>query len=281
MRGIETLSPAAASAEAVQALSRDGAVVVERLAEPALLERIAADFRPLFDKQGRKTESDFNGYATLRIGSVLAYARSAAELIGHRLVMEVADAILLRHAVNYRIGSTTAIEIHPGETQQVLHRDDSIYPLRVPGVEWQISALWALDDFTLENGATHVVPGSHRSDDPDGQPAVADSVQAVMPAGSVLFYLGSTWHGGGANRANAPRTALVNTYALGWLRQEVNQYLDVPPDVVAGYPEHIRRLIGYQKHGDHLGHHRMWSNPAWIEDWQRSGLPLSTQDKDL
>jgi ectoine hydroxylase-related dioxygenase (phytanoyl-CoA dioxygenase family) len=112
--------------------------------------------------------------------------------------------------------------------------------------------MWALDDFTLENGATRVILGSHawkNMERPEDHPPV----QAVMPRGSALFYLGSVWHGGGANRSNAPRMGLINTYSLGWLRQEVNHYLYVPYETAMTYPPAIRRLMGYQKHGRGLG----------------------------
>ncbi len=259
------------------ALKRDGAAIVESLVDADTIDRVVSKLRPEFDRVGTTTQSDFNGYSTLRIDSVLAYSPTSADLIGNPLVLKVADAILLSNCINYRIGSNTGIEIHLGETQQVLHRDDSIYPLRVPGVEWQFSALWALDEFTIENGATHLVPLSHRQFDPEFVPAPEESVQASMPRGSLLLYFGSVWHGGGANHAQHPRMGLINTYVLGWLRQEVNQYLDIPQDVVARYPEHIRRLIGYQMHGDILGYHSEDTNPnpAWIADWQRSGLPRS------
>ncbi|MEQ9490966.1 MAG: phytanoyl-CoA dioxygenase family protein [Alphaproteobacteria bacterium] len=258
----------------IAALDRDGAVIVESLAGDRTIGRVVDELRPEFDRVGTAAQNDFNGYRTLRISSVLGYSPASADLIAHPLVLAIADSFLLPSCINYRIGSTTGIEIHPGEKQQVLHRDDSIYPLRVPGTEWQISALWALDDFTVENGATHVVPKSHKLFDPDFTPASAESVQAPMPKGSLLLYLGSVWHGGGANRSQGPRMALINTYALGWLRQEVNQYLDIPADVAARYPEHIRRLLGYQMHGDHLGFNRAANrSPAWVADWKRSGLP--------
>jgi ectoine hydroxylase-related dioxygenase (phytanoyl-CoA dioxygenase family) len=258
----------------VAALNRDGAVIIESIVGDATIDRIVDEFRPEFDRVGTAVQNDFNGYSTLRIASVLGCSPSSADLIAHPLVLAIADSILLPSCFSYRIGSNSGIEIHPGEARQVLHRDDTIYPLRMPGVEWQFSALWALDDFTIENGATHVVPNSHQLIDPSIVPASEDSVQAAMPRGSLLLYLGSAWHGGGANRSQHPRMGLVNTYALGWLRQEVNQYLDIPPDVAARYPEHIRRLIGYQMHGDDLGYHRSDKrNPAWVSDWQRSGLP--------
>jgi ectoine hydroxylase-related dioxygenase (phytanoyl-CoA dioxygenase family) len=114
-----------------------------------------------FDKEGRLTESDFNGYRTLRTSGTLARSCTSAELIGHARVLEVADAVLLPHCINYQLGSTTAIEILPGESEQFLHTDDAIYPLRVPGLQLQVSAMWPLVDFTLENGATRLVPRSH------------------------------------------------------------------------------------------------------------------------
>ena len=165
--------------------------------------------------------------------------------------MEVADEILLAHCINYRIGSLTAIEIWPGETDQSLHLDDGIYPVRMPGMQLQISAMWALEDFTEENGATRVALGSHLDSNISNTAEVQyqdDIVQAVMPKGSVLFYLGTTWHGGGANRTDKPRAGLINTYALGWLRQEENQYLNVPREIAEQHSEIIQRLMGYQMH---------------------------------
>jgi ectoine hydroxylase-related dioxygenase (phytanoyl-CoA dioxygenase family) len=112
--------------------------------------------------------------------------------------------------------------------------------------------MWALDDFTAENGATRIVPGSHDLRAVDSVEET-DVEQAVMPRGSVLFYLGSTIHGGGANKADAPRSGLITTYSLGWLRQEENQYLTVPREIAESYPDPIRRLMGYQAHGRYLG----------------------------
>ncbi len=169
------------------------------------------------------------------------------------------DAILLEHCLNYRIGSLTAMEIHPGETDQYLHVDDGIYPVRMPGMQLQVSAMWALQDFTEENGATRVALGSHvdqgtnryynRQEEFDGASDSPDEVvQAVMPKGSVLFYMGTTLHGGGANRSDKPRAGLINTYALGWLRQEENQYLNVPREIAEQHSETIQKLMGYQMH---------------------------------
>ena len=241
----------------IGALRHAGAAVVKNVLDADIVDACAAEMRPEFDSRGRLQEDDFNGYRTLRISSVLGYAPTTAQMIGHPLVLAVADEILKPHCMAYRIGSTTGIEILPGEDHQVLHQDDSIYPLRIPGVEFQIDVMWALSDFTEENGGTRVVLGSHAVSTHDDE-TLGEPVQAVMPKGSVLFYMGSLWHGSGANRSNAPRMGLINTYALGWLRQEVNQYLAVPPEIAILYDKTIRRLLGYTKHGRMLGHgHRV------------------------
>ena len=138
----------------------DGGVIVREQAEPATIDRIKDELRPHFDEEGKLFQNDFNGYKTLRLSSILEISRTSADLIAHPRVLEVADSALLPNCTNYRIGSCTAIEILPGEEAQVLHSDDGFYPIRIPDVEFQISAMWALDDFTAENGATRVIPGS-------------------------------------------------------------------------------------------------------------------------
>ena len=258
----------AATADIIKAIRRDGAAIVNNQVDADVTDAVRAELRSEFDKCGKFDESDFNGYTTLRISRILNVSPTSADLVAHPRVIEVADAILLDHCKNYRIGSLTGIEIYPGETDQFLHVDDGIYPLRIPGVQFQVSAMWALDDFTEENGATRVALGSHNDTSTNrydtAEAAYADTiVQAVMPKGSVLFYLGTTWHGGGANRSDKPRAGLINTYALGWLRQEENQYLNVPREIAEQHSETIQRLMGYQKH-DTLGAFQ-YPDGTWFE----------------
>ena len=231
---------------------RDGGVVVREQVTHAIIDGVARELRPHFDNQGERFQNDFNGYKTLRLSAILEISRASAELIAHSRVLAVADGVLGPHCSNYRIGSCTAIEIQPGEEAQVLHTDDGFYPIKIPAVEFQISAMWALNDFTAENGATRVVPGSHGNKELDNA-GKRNVVQAEMPKGSVLFYLGSTFHGGGANHSDSARAGLINTYSLGWLRQEENQYLTIPREIADSYPERVRRLMGYQSHGPYLG----------------------------
>jgi ectoine hydroxylase-related dioxygenase (phytanoyl-CoA dioxygenase family) len=249
---LKTFANTVDSAEIATSLMQDGGVIVSQQIENSVVDQVVSELRPHFDEHGAKFENDFNGYRTLRQSGILEISRTSADLIAHSRVMEIADAILLPNCTNYRIGSCTAIEILPGEAAQVMHRDDSFYPIRIPDVEFQISAMWALDDFTIENGATRVALGSHGKLTPVDLDK-AEIVQAVMPKGSVLYYLGSTFHGGGANQSNAPRAGLINTYSLGWIRQEENQYLTIPREIADSYPENVRRLMGYQSHGHSLG----------------------------
>ncbi len=238
-----------AQAPLLEALAETGAAVVERVLPADLVARIRAAFRPHLDREGEAEQGDFNGFRTLRISSVIAKAPAVLPLLDHPLVLAAADRFLLPNCLNYRFGSLTGIEIWPGESEQRLHRDQGCYWKRIEGLEFQVSALWAFDDFTAENGATRLVPGSHRW--PEGRlPGPDDPVaQATMPTGSLLLYLGTTFHGGGANRAARPRMGLVNTYSLGWLRQEENMYLSVPRAVADALPDAIRKLMGYRRHG--------------------------------
>tara|TARA_R110002096_G_scaffold342687_3_gene535723 strand:+ start:43829 stop:44623 length:795 start_codon:yes stop_codon:yes gene_type:complete len=240
--------------EIVATLKEEGGVIIKNLSNQDVIDKVNAELRSHFDDKGDDCQSDFNGFNTKRLDSILAISRTSADLIGHEIIMQVADAALKPFCSNYRIGSSTAIEICPGEKAQELHRDDEIYPHRMPGVEFQVAALWALDDFTIENGATQVIPGSHKWHDDDVENAKAKDVsQAVMPKGSVLIYFGTTVHGGGENRSDKPRSALVTTYSLGWLRQEENHYLTIPKNIAESYPENIRQLMGFASYSKILG----------------------------
>ena len=248
-------------------LRRDGAVAVTELVEPHLADTVAAELRPALDAEGLKSQSIFNGDLTRRYGGVLRTAPSAAELVDHDMVIGVANEILLPHASTYRISSLSAIEIMPGETAQALHRDDTVYPIDLAGMELGIGVMWSLNDFTRDNGGTRLIPGSHRYMRSWHLPDVSSWEAAVMPKGSALFYLGSMWHGGGANQSSSPRLGLINSYCLGWLRPEVNQYLMTPPELAVRYGPRLRALLGYMPHGsgDDLCGGFRGDCPAWVE----------------
>jgi ectoine hydroxylase-related dioxygenase (phytanoyl-CoA dioxygenase family) len=153
---------------------------------------------------------------------------------------------------SYQLSAPVGIEISPGETAQALHTDDGIYPLPRPHGEVVLNSMWALDDFTEENGATRVVPGSQHWT--DRRPDATTPVEiATMPAGSVMFFTGSVFHGGGANNSDRPRLGTILHYCAGWLRQQENHILAVPRDVVRTLPPRLQELLGYNIHPPFVG----------------------------
>ncbi len=253
---LQTFSPTAPAAKVAVATLQDGAAIVTDLVPASLAETIASELRENMDSFGYRSKRAFSGFKTNRCHTVLEEAPSSVALVAHDMVMDVADAILLPHCESYRIGSITAIEICPGQKVQNLHRDDCIYPVQLPGMEMLIGCMWSLTDFTEANGGTQVVPGSHRHISMGEDIDLSLCEQAVMPKGSALFYLGSTMHGAGANNSDEARLGLINTYSLGWLRQETNQYLSIPLELARTYDDRMRRLLGYTTHdkkGDRLG----------------------------
>ena len=280
---LQNFGPTATPVEIAAATLKDGAAIVSGLVPASLAETVAGELRENLDNFGYKSRRDFSGHHTNRCHSVLEEAPSSVALIGHDMVMDVTDAILLPHCESYRIGSITAIEVCPGQKVQNLHRDNCIYPVSLPGMEMLIACLWALTDFTEENGATQVVPGSHRHISMGEDIDLSHCEQAVMPIGSALFYLGSTMHGAGANRSDETRMGLINIYSLGWLRQEVNQYLSVPMGLARTYDERMRRLLGYTTHdklGDRLGKY-YGSDSSFIDkdDYANNYRPYPPESK--
>lgn len=264
---IEYFGPTTSPAEVAAATLRNGVAVVTNLVSSNVVETIASDLREHLDTFGYRSKRNFSGHNTNRCHHVIQESQSSVDLISHDMIMGVADEILLPHCESYQVNSITAIEVCPDQKVQNLHRDDCVFPLQIPGMEMLIGCMWSLTDFTEENGATHVVPGSHRHIAMDATLDLSRREQAVMPKGSVLFYLGSTLHGAGANLSNAPRLGLINGYCLGWLRQEANQYLNVPLDVARNLDDRMRCLLGYTTHdkrGDRLGKY-YGSDTAFID----------------
>jgi ectoine hydroxylase-related dioxygenase (phytanoyl-CoA dioxygenase family) len=235
------------------ALERDGAVVVDRLAGTEALDQLADELEPHLAVTPGGPD-DFSGHDTRRTGALIARVPASRELVMHPLSLAT-TARVLAHATNFQLHLTQAIAIGPGQPAQAIHRDQwafDFFPFP-DGYEVQCNTIWALTDFTDANGATRVVPGSHRA--PDGQRfQPADTEPAEMERGSVLFYTGAVFHGGGANRSDGVRIGVNITYNVAWLRQEENQYLSVPREVAATLPEDLLRLMGYARGAYALGY---------------------------
>jgi ectoine hydroxylase-related dioxygenase (phytanoyl-CoA dioxygenase family) len=207
----------------------------------AALEAILAD-----TPSGR---DDFEGRRTRRVYALFAKTRALDALATHPEVLEVLDEVL----GHYQLSAPAGISIGPDEVCQPLHPDDAIYPLPRPHPEVVVNVMWPLQDFTAANGATRIVPGSHRWGDERPEPD-AETVTVEMPAGTALLYSGSVWHGGGANHTDADRLGVVMHYAASWLRPVENHVLAVPPDAARALPVRLQELLGYNIHPPFIGY---------------------------
>ncbi|PCJ95221.1 MAG: hypothetical protein COA45_12290 [Zetaproteobacteria bacterium] len=237
-------------------LEKDGCIVIMNAINSKQLEKLRDELKPHLEETPN-CSGDFYGYKTKRISSLISKSSICRDLTIDPIVLAVMDEFLLRSCTDYQLSLTQAIQIGPGEPQQVMHPDDPMYPFSLPDNEKMINCMWAIDDFTKENGATHIVPGSHKWKRvglmPERQPKEHEIIQGAMPAGSVLIYFGSLLHCGGANKTLKPRTGMVTSYSLGWLRQSENSYLAVPQGLAKTLPERLQRLLGYFVHQPNLG----------------------------
>ena len=232
-------------------LEQQGCVVIENVLNAMGHRLLEAEICPLL-AAAAPCQGNFYGFATKRVSGLIAKSSACRQMSVEPQVLAVMDEFLLKSCRAYQLNLTQAIQIGPGEPQQLIHSDDSMFGFEHPGREAMINCMWAVDDFTVENGATLLVPGSHKW--PRGRnPESHEICQGVMPKGSVLIYFGSLLHAGGANRTHRPRTGVVISYCLGWLRQAENQYLAVPPEIARTLPEQLQRLLGYFVHEPNLG----------------------------
>ena len=243
MPSLESFTTAACIDDIMAAVVRDGAVILKDILTPAELAQVNGELKPYVDATATGQDA-FGGFKTTRTGAVMARSPAAGKLALNPTVRAVADRVLLANCDRYHIHVTQVIRIMPGQPAQPIHRDRWLWGTWLKGIEPQLNTIWALSDFTRENGATQVVPGS--TDWPDNRIATAEEIGfSEMSAGSVVLYTGSTFHGGGANVSNGDRIGLNISYSLGWLRQEENQYLSVPPEIAKTLDPELAKLLGY------------------------------------
>ncbi len=278
MNEVRSLGRGASTDEAMAILEEDGAVIFRNLVDDDVIDRVNEELEPYLTR-ACFGEGEFWGRKTQRVSSLIAKSRTyGEELATAPQILAVMDRLLLPRCERYQLHVTQAVKIAPGEGRQIVHRDDGLMPFRHPGPQCLCNTMWALSDFTVDNGATNVIPGSHLWDDdtyPDDDSRVAF---AVMPRGSCLIYLGSVFHGGGRNvTTNAYRTGAITGYSLGWLRQEENQYLAVPPAVARHLREDVQHLIGYHLHDIFLGWVEGQDPHVVLEDRFADVMPASPE----
>ena len=226
-------------------LARDGALVVDDLAPPGVIDSIAEEMSPFVEATPNGSD-DFSGRTTKRTGALIARSPSSRELVTHPLILDVTGR-LLHQASTFQVHLTQVISIGPDSPGQSIHRDEWAFDFFAfpSDVHPQCNTIWAMTDFTEENGATRVIPGSQEWP-VDLRHSVDETVPVEMEKGSCLLYTGKVYHGGGANRSDAVRTGLNLTYCVAWLRQEENQYLSCPTDVALTLDDELLKLMGYR-----------------------------------
>jgi ectoine hydroxylase-related dioxygenase (phytanoyl-CoA dioxygenase family) len=225
------------------ALRTHGYLVIEGLLTPDEVAAIKGALSPWL--QGRHFgRNDFEGERTERVYALLAKAPILARIVEHPTVLTLLDRLL---PAQYLLSAALAINVHPGETPQPFHIDDSStkLPGPRPHPHLGVSTIWAFDDFTGTNGATEVLPGSHLWDDSRFPVRDADPIKVLMPAGSAVVFLGNLVHRGGANRSDRARLAITPQYCVPWVRQIENMVLAVPPEAARQYSPRIQEMLGY------------------------------------
>lgn len=249
MSAVPTSTDSDRVAADLRAFERDGHVVVEGLLAPHELDAVLEGLAPFLGAEAPLGRNDFEGRSTNRVYALLAKAPAMATIVEHPHVLAMMDALL---EPGHLLSAALAINLLPGETEQAWHYDDGFYTLPRPRPPVSISTIWALDDFTPDNGATEVIPRSHvwASEVPDVDDA--RRVAVCMPAGSAVIFSGTLWHRGGANRSSARRLCVSPQYCQPWARQQENMMLAVGRRAL-DYSPRIRAMLGYSIHPPFMG----------------------------
>jgi ectoine hydroxylase-related dioxygenase (phytanoyl-CoA dioxygenase family) len=245
----------------LERIALDGYTVLPNAIEPHLIDEIDQALLELERDLGTVPATNlFEGLHTMRVYNLLVHGSTFEKIPIHPHVLPVVEGVL---DPGLLISSLSSIAIGPDEQAQPIHADDQLIPIRRPHVSLICNTMWAITDFTEQNGATRVVPGSHLRDEAPNPLERYDSVPAEMEKGSVLVWVGSLWHGGGANRTNRRRVGIAMNYCAGYIRQQENQQLGVPPSLVKTFPRRLQELIGYSVYNGLVGHIDK-KNPAQV-----------------
>jgi len=235
----------------LERLARDGYTIVDNAIDPALIDALSAALERLErELDAKPAMNGFEGHRTVRIYNLLAHGAPFDRVPIHENVLPVVEGVLDPGCL---ISSLSSIAIDPGETAQPIHADDMVIPLEKPHRAIVCNSMWALTDFTEANGATRLVPKSHKKPSPE-YGGRYETIAAEMPKGGVLIWDGALWHGGGANRTHTRRTGIAMNYCAGFIRQQENQQLGIPPELVKGFPKRLQELIGYGVYQGLIGH---------------------------
>lgn len=243
--GIQRMPNSASVDEVAAALQEHGHVIIEELVSRETMQQLVAEMQPHIDATPFGANEGF-GLKTRRTGRLVERSPTGRSMVMHPLVQGVMHKHL-GHSFSIQLGATEMISLDPGAAAQFIHKDEMVFESFPFPADYEVycNSIWAVTDFTEENGATRVVPGSHKVEPREYQQS--DTVPAEMKAGSVMIFSGKLWHGGGVNNSDAIRRALAVTTAVGWVRQEENQFLACSREVARTLPEDLLRYMGYQQ----------------------------------
>ena len=254
MTEISVLDHTASIDDIVETVAIDGAAIVTGVLVTDAVRALNNEVMPWVEKTNNGRD-DFTGRHTTRTGALVARSPRCRELVMHELALGVAEQFLADYTSKIQLHLTQVIRIRGGQGRQPLHRDRLAWGGYIPkSIEPQLNTMWAMTDFTVENGATRLVPGSPSWPD-DRRAEPHEIVHASMPAGSVLFYSGSVVHSGGENTTTEDRVGINISYCLGWLRTEENQFLSCPPAVARELEPELQELLGYSMPNYALGYY--------------------------
>jgi len=252
MTQVTHLPPDCSTDDLIDLLEQDGAAIVDGFVSDIWLAEFNAAVQTSVDHYtpydyGEPEAEEFLGRQTVRLNGLMNKAPNYIDLISDERLLTVMDHFLGPQCGQYRLNSSEVIEIHGGETAQELHWDDVIWPAHfwAPDKLLQFNVMVAATDFTENNGATQVVPGSHRWDHSTREAKAEEVTLATMKAGSAVFIPGKTLHGGGTNTDGTKRRAIVASYVLGWLRTQENHFLHTSVEQAKTWPQRVRELLGY------------------------------------
>ena len=259
-----TTSSQAQANTLLQELDENGYTVIPDFLSPQQLDRVNAQYDCMLGSHSGR--NNFEGNRTERIYTLVARHRLFQDIVEDARIMALCDALLMP---NYLLTASQAIVIGPGETPQPWHTDDSFYPIPRPRPMVSLSTIVAVEAFTQDNGATQVIPGSHRwgdeeiagnyisgnmEADPDFARRLDDlAVPVLIPAGACIVFAGTLLHRGGQNNSDTTRRAFSNQYCQPWARPQENFFLAIPPDAVAQMSPCVQSLLGYSIHPPFMG----------------------------
>ncbi len=233
-------------------IQAQGFTILPEVLAPALVDGLNARVALLESELKIEPGANlFEGHHTVRIYNLLARGEIFQQVPVQEAVLSIVEGVLDRGCL---VSSVSSIGIDPGEVAQPVHSDDVVIGLVRPHQAVVCNSMWALTDFTEENGATRIVPGSHKLDHVPEYGTHPDSIAAEMPKGSVLIWHGSLWHGGGANQSRERRMGLAMNYCAGFIRQQENQQLGIPLAVANGFSPRLQELVGLGTYRDLIGH---------------------------